>query len=219
MAEKIGIFKGRSATYNKLILQVLTEALSRGERLKEWELAKRIQKKLNKGNNWYVEAQKIYSVLIRKNGRLNELKNKWYIQCEVEEEDGRRVRYWLPTPKGLVSALILDPNLIDGVVNSPIWESKEFKKGLTKRVKKFRKTVQKGPVPIKVASKPLKKLLFQFIDSFKDKQRLRQLITDTKYLINKGFQLDLMDETDFCLMLQVTPTIKEMQKKLGIIQF
>ncbi|RLI19927.1 hypothetical protein DRO54_07385 [Candidatus Bathyarchaeota archaeon] len=216
MAERIGIFKGRSALYNKLILKVLTEAFSEGKRLKEWELAKRIQKKLDKGENWYIEAQRIYSVLIRKNGRLRDLENKWYVQCEIKEEDGRKVRYWFPTPKGLIATLILDSNLIDDVANSPFWESKEFKKGLAKEVKKYKKTTRKGHVPVKVSPKSLKKLASQFVESFKDKEKLRNLMKDVKYLIDKGFQLDLMGETDFPLMIQLTPTIKEMQKKLAV---
>gem|GEM_PF-2263834 len=214
MAEKIGIFKGRSAQYNKLILQVLTEAFSEGKELKEWELAKRIQKKLDNGGNWYVQAQRIYSILIRKNGRLHDLEQKHYISHDVKTEDGRKVRYWTVTSKGLVAALILYPTLIESVVNR-IRKDKEFKKGLNKGIKKFRKTLQRGHQPIKFASKPLKKAASQLFNWIWDRKELQELIDDIKLLIENGFQLDIMDENDFYLMLHMAPKIKEMRKKLA----
>lgn len=218
MAERIGIFQGRSGQYNKAILEVLAEALIDGEMLKEWELAKRIQKMIGSENNWYAEAQRIYSVLIRKNGRLNDLREKWYVDFETktEEETGRKVRYWHPTVKGLVAALLLRPDLIDKVPKSPVWESKELQLGLKKRIRKLSKFTKKKHYPIRASYKPLIKLGLQFMDYFRDEERLRRLISDVELLISKGFQLDMMGEMDFYLMLQLTPSIKEMQRKLGI---
>jgi len=97
--ERIGIFQGKKGKYNKLILRALNEE----GYLSAWQMAKYIvenYREKQKGN-WYYEAQKINSILTRKNGRLEELTNKEYIQ---KTPRGYRTTY----PKGYCLALTLN---------------------------------------------------------------------------------------------------------------
>lgn len=95
---QVGIFQGKKVKYNKLIFKALHEE----GYLSAWQIAKYISKKdpERRKRNWYHEAQKVYSVLIRKNGRLEELVNKEYVQ---KTPRGYRTTY----PKGYCLALTL----------------------------------------------------------------------------------------------------------------
>lgn len=95
---QVGIFQGKKGKYNKLIFQALHEE----GYLSAWQIAKYISKKDSerRKRNWYHETQKVYSVLIRKNGRLEELVNKEYVK---KTPRGYRTTY----PKGYCLALTL----------------------------------------------------------------------------------------------------------------
>ena len=93
------IFTGKGAKYNELIIKLLFE---RGY-LSPWKLANEIA--LNdptrkQKEDPYHKAQKIQSVLIRKNGRLEDLTKKGFIE---KTEKG----YCLTFEKGFCSALTL----------------------------------------------------------------------------------------------------------------
>ena len=83
LLKKIGIFTGKKAEYNRLILETLLEA--EDLKLKEWELAKRIQTKTKPMGDWYSHTQRIYSILIRKKGRLEDLSQKGYVNWKRNE--------------------------------------------------------------------------------------------------------------------------------------
>jgi hypothetical protein len=94
----IGLFQGKKAKYNELVLKALYE---KGY-LTSWEIAKEIAKNdpTRKSKNWHHEAQKILSVLVRKDGRLPALMKKGFIE---EKNKG----FCLTFNKGFCSALVL----------------------------------------------------------------------------------------------------------------
>jgi len=97
----IPIFEGREATYNKLIL----ETLITNEPLTTWEIAKQIEPTVDMKGDTYHRTQKVYSVLVRKRGRLEDLASKNYISLD---EDTRKYRIDL---KGIFAILIEKPEL------------------------------------------------------------------------------------------------------------
>jgi len=83
---RIGIFEGKKACYNRKILKLLVEK----QPLKAWDIAKHIAK------GEMSRTQDIYAVLIRKNGRLNELLEKQYIKMLPD-------KCYIPTFKGIIA--------------------------------------------------------------------------------------------------------------------
>ena len=98
----IPIFKGKKRENNSLILELL---LIHGL-LKPWELAKKMSEKTSR------DVHDIYSIIIRKKGRLEELEYKKYIM----NYDGK----WLLTDKGIYAILII-------ILLSTATESKNMK--------------------------------------------------------------------------------------------
>jgi hypothetical protein len=90
---RIGIFEGRKAYYNRLILKILIEK----EPLKAWDIAKQIAK------GSMEKTQDVYSTLIRKDGRLNELLEKEYISVLPNKQ-------FIPTLKGIIAYLLTEKN-------------------------------------------------------------------------------------------------------------
>lgn len=114
---KIGIFTGREKVYNKFVLKTLFE---KPNPMKGWDIAKEVYNCLTennslpkrwKGLHWYSITQKIYSVLIRKNGRLGDLRKKGYVGGIKEGNS----TVWYLTAKGAIATLILDKKLIGEV--------------------------------------------------------------------------------------------------------
>lgn len=98
---QIGIFNGKKGRYNKLILKALYEK----GMLSAWHIARYIvdeteKKEKKRIKDWYHATQKVSSVLARKEGRLQELLAKEFI----ERTD---CGYTLTFNKGLCSALAL----------------------------------------------------------------------------------------------------------------
>jgi len=104
------IFKGRKGTNNKLVLKSLYD----NGYLSGWKLAREIAendpRRRGKKKNWYHEAQKVYSVLVRKGGRLEELSNKEFIE---KTDQGYRLTIY----KGLCSALTLYENVKEPAID------------------------------------------------------------------------------------------------------
>jgi hypothetical protein len=90
---RIGIFEGRKAYYNRLILKILIEK----EPLKAWDIAKQIAK------GSMEKTQDVYATLIRRNGRLNELLEKGYIQVLSN-------KCYTPSLKGIIAYLHMEKN-------------------------------------------------------------------------------------------------------------
>lgn len=114
---KIGIFTGRERVYNEFILKTL---FVKPNPMKGWDIAKEVYHSLVRNSvlpkrwkelDWYSVTQKIYSVLIRKNGRLDDLRKKGYIGGRKAENS----TVWYLGVKGAIATLILDKKLISGV--------------------------------------------------------------------------------------------------------
>jgi len=88
---RIGIFEGRKAYYNRLILKILIEK----EPLKARDIAKQIAK------GSMEKTQDVYATLIRRNGRLNELLEKGYIQVLSN-------KCYTPSLKGIIAYLHME---------------------------------------------------------------------------------------------------------------
>lgn len=104
----VAIFKGKKGENNESILKTLYE---KGY-LSAWKIARQIAENDPKRarKNWYHETQKVYSVLIRKGGRLEELLGKEFIE---KTDQG----YCLTIYKGLCSALTLYENVIPPAID------------------------------------------------------------------------------------------------------
>lgn len=105
----IPIFDGKQTTYNQMILETL---LINGE-LTAWQLAKDIEPKIRIAGDLYHKSQKIYSVLIRKNGRLLDLQHKGYVVVDAN------TKKWRCATKGLIAILLHKPRLRQSV--NPIY--------------------------------------------------------------------------------------------------
>ena len=178
----IPIFQGKKGSYNRLVLEVLAEAK---EPLKPWELAKRIHEKEPKEVDWYRGTQKIYSILIRKGGRLEELEKKDYITFR----NGK----WELTFKGLITALIVNPQLKSKVLN-------RFKRVSNFLLMQLPETHAPREIPlgrlailgIKMDGEKLKKLLEVGAKVIAEdgEQLIDFTVRETKDLINNGLDLD-----------------------------
>lgn len=99
----IPIFTGKQATYN---IQILETLLLKGE-MTAWQLAKYIAPNIKtlKRTKHSTTTQKVYSVLLRKGGRLNDLKMKEYITFNNAS------RKWRLAVKGALAVWIKNPEL------------------------------------------------------------------------------------------------------------
>jgi hypothetical protein len=89
---RIGIFEGKKAYLNRAVLKLLIES----KPLKAWEISKIIAAKKE-------STYQVYSVLIRKKGRLNELLKKEYISRLPNKQ-------FIPTFKGIIAYLLTEKN-------------------------------------------------------------------------------------------------------------
>jgi len=193
--EKIPIFTGKKAGYNRLILETLLEA--ENLTLTEWELAKHIQAKTKTQGDWYSQAQRIYSLLIRKKGRLEELNNKGYI-------DWKRNKVEL-TFKGMLAAVLSNPELEERAIK--MWEH-AVKSGmgmLPVFVSKVART-QRTRLPlvgININGKRMKRLFLAFAKGLaaNAKVEFKAMIEHIKKLIRNGLNLDEISEFDLLNMV------------------
>ncbi len=175
----IGIFTGKEAAYHLAILKTLYKL----NNATAWQIAKTITEAkkpiLNKDIR-ETKSRKIYSVIQRKNGRLNELAGKGYI----EANEGL---YEL-TIKGYVALAIKDPAIVDA-------ENKD------QSVEKFREIIK--DMPEDVANLPLginvnrseyKKGIGLFLDNVKSKPEVfKAIVEETKEVLAQGVDLDRID--------------------------
>jgi hypothetical protein len=174
---RIGIFSDKSAKYNLAILETLLprEATS-------WQIAEVLQKRLNPVEDKEVRfyrTQKVYSVIQRKKGRLDDLKNKGYIKVK----DGK----WSLTKKGLVALSVEKPELV----------AKELQAEEHKSLEQFEKAVSslpndtiREPLGIQINFAKTKRALLTL-----DPTRLLMiLLEEAKALLSEGIELDRINE-------------------------
>lgn len=103
MSENVPILNGKAAEYNVAILEVL---YTKGPQESAWYLAKEIVEKLKIKSNDPI--RNTYSVLIRKEGRLETLEKLDYIG-----EDKER-KIWIAY-KGIIALLIHNPGILNKI--------------------------------------------------------------------------------------------------------
>ena len=112
---QIGIFQGKKGKYNTLVIKTLYE----NGCLSAWKIARKIADLQGKPkSNWYHVTQKVNSVLTRRNGTLERLLDKEFIEKTKEG-------YCLTTFKGFCSALTLYTDLKEPAID---WLAKTWEK-------------------------------------------------------------------------------------------
>lgn len=175
----IGIFSGKSADYNLAILETVFQ-----KEATAWQIAGTLQKKINpseKGEIRYYRAQKIYSVIQRKNGRLVDLKSKGY----VKEMNGK----WRLAKKGLIALNIKKPELVasglEARKNTLFAQFKEYVDGMPNE------TIRE-PFGIQIDLSKFK----PFLEELDPASMLRMILEETRFLLSKGIELDSISEED-----------------------
>lgn len=202
---QIGIFiDKKSANYNLSILETL---LSRGATA--WQIAEILHKKNNLSNNKELKevkryrTQLIYSVIQRKQGRLNDLKNKGYLR----EENGA----WNLTKKGFIALSIEKPELIN----------REMQTNKSLLLEDFKKKI--NAIPDKPIKEPLG--IIQ-IDLSQIKTPLAKIdplpffmmfIEEAKALLSEGIELDRVNEDTLVhLVLSRRSFLNTVRARIGL---
>jgi hypothetical protein len=175
----IGIFSGKSMSYNLAVLETLFQ-----KQATAWQIAVTLQKKINPNGEKevrYYRAQKIYSVIQRKSGRLADLKSKGYINAT----NGK----WKLTRKGLIALNIKKPDL----VASGLQASKDT---LTTMFKGYiddlpnETTIE--PLGIQIDLSKIK----PFLEELDPTSMLIMILEETRFLLSRGIELDSISEKD-----------------------
>jgi hypothetical protein len=184
----IGIFQGKEAEYNRLILEVL---LTEGD-LSTWEIAKEISHKRDVNilpEVRYTRTQRIYQVIQRKKGRLEDLQRKEYLRY-IEKD----VEKWSLTFKGAMAILIMKPQLGTKIHPSAHTFSEAYRK--------------MGPIPKKVkipfGGQVDGSIMKAFLDEFDTQSQnnfFPRLAEVTKKLIDEGIDLDRIPREKFMMLL------------------
>jgi hypothetical protein len=182
----IGIFSGKSTEYNLAILETLFHRQATA-----WEIATTLQNKINPKEEKeirYYRAQKIYSVIQRKSGRLTDLKTKGYII----ETNGK----WKLTKKGLIALYIKKPNLVAGEIQA----SKDIVENL------FRKYVDampndtiREPLGIQIDFSKIK----SYLKEIDPTSIWRTILEDSRSLLSQGIELDTINEKDLLDIIMI----------------
>jgi len=179
----IGIFSGKSANYNLAILETLLQ-----KQATAWQIAGTLEKIINpseKKEVRFYRAQKIYSVIQRKSGRLADLKSKGYII----EAEGK----WKLAKKGLIALSIKKPDL----VASGLQASKDTLATIFKeQVNALSNETIREPLGIQIDLSKIK-LSLQEIDPT---SYLRTLLEESRILLSEGIELDRISAEDLLYM-------------------
>ncbi|GEM_PF-4462505 len=188
---RLGIFEGKKAVYNRAILK----ALNNYGPLSKWELAKKLRDMLHpsiSGETAYAKSLKIYSVLIRKGGRLEELLKKEFI---TKVTSNGETKYAL-TIKGLIALYLHKPTplLLEDLVDR-MFTVIERKLGCEGYFSNLPQLVQL------IFRQPLRRLL-------------ESVLHDIAYKVNIEYisKVELEDLLAIKLMENITTFIKEAEK-------
>ncbi len=194
----IGIYAGKSAIYNLAILEILCQ-----DSATSWEIAEALQKKVNPVENKEVRfyrTQKIYSVIQRKKGRLDDLKSKGYI----EEDSGK----WSLTKKGLIALSVKNLDLvvkeIQSKKNTIVTRLKENVEAMPNEIRE--------PLGVKVDITKAKPRLAAIDPS----QVLTLILEEARALVSKGIDLDRISEEDLVDLVRARRSFLEKVRKLVI---
>lgn len=191
----IGIFSGKSAEYNLAILETLFL-----KKATAWKIARILQNKINpsdKNEVKYYRAQKIYSVIQRKSGRLADLKSKGYLK----ETNGN----WGLTRKGLVALSVRKPELVESGLQSVKGVYADI---FSRYVNAIPDEKIVAPFGIQIDLSKLKPY-FRGIDPT---SKVKMLIEESKILLSQGIELDSISEKDLFDIAMVRSARKEAEK-------
>jgi len=180
----IGIFSGKSSNYNLAILETLFQ-----KQATAWQIAVALQKKkINPSEEKearFYRAQKIYSVIQRKSGRLTDLKSKGYII----ETEGK----WKLAKKGLVALSIKRPDLVASGLqaseNSMLTKFREQVNALPNETIREPLGIQIDLSKIKLSLQEMNPTSF-----------LRTLLEESRALLSEGIELDRISAEDLFYM-------------------
>jgi len=173
----IPIFQGKSALYNKTILETL---LTEGP-MSAWQLAKYIAPKIRtvKKTSESTKTQKVHSVLVREDGRLKDLKTKEYINLNEQNQ-------WEIAVKGIIAICIEKPSL-KPLINRQYWD--------THVIGNFKMPKEKMEIPlvgITIDGEVWGKYMSNLLSKFKagNVSTVDKIVGDAKKLIDEGVNLD-----------------------------
>jgi len=189
----IGIFEEKKPGYNKLILETL---LTEGD-LNTWGIARHICQIRNPNvipEILYYRSQKIYAVIQRKKGRVEDLQSKGYITYTLDKDNGK----WSLTFKGRMAILCLRPEL-----NKMVHPSYD----MSIRFSRLFKTM--GPIPNKISmpfggeidGSVVKTFLSWLKPEFTKSNLSSLLVEATKNLVAEGIDLDRIKNEKFIMLL------------------
>lgn len=203
----IGIFSDKSADYNLAILEILYSVGG----ATAWQIAEKLQKKVNPipGNPDKIviryKTQLIYSVIQRKEGRLNDLVNKKYItECEG---------LYRLTNKGNIALAIKKPEILENLEDKERIQAIETFREVTVNIPE---DTAKGPLGIYVDRSEFKKDLSKFLDHLTDNPDIFKLIIEeTKQVLYGGIDLDRVEEYTLISLLMNRRRARELVKDIA----
>jgi hypothetical protein len=165
-----------------------------------WQIAETIRKKkpIEDKEAAFYRTQKVYSVIQRKKGRLNDLRAKGYIK----EEDGN----WKLTKKGLIVLNIKKPDL---VANEIKVNKEELLTLFREEVDRIPDDTLKEPLGIQIDLSKLKPLLSKIDPA----EFLLMLLEEARALLLKGIELDRIEEEEFIDLMKGRRSLQEKVNK------
>jgi len=198
---EIGIFTNKSKAYNQAILETLYTL----QAATTWQIAKTLQKKLRPTSNTKAATQlahDIFSVIQRKNGRLEDLERKGY----VVSNQG----LWMLTLKGSIAIGIKNLGLVDLELKADMinrWE-------LT--IKTLPDEKLKAPFGFSLDTVALKNDASKLVIQLKKNPAIFKFILEqAKELLMEGVNLDAINEFSLAFALAAREPVKQVLSKLS----
>jgi len=195
----IGIFTDKSATYNLAIL----ETLDKLNRATAWQIAKKIAEKQKPIPNKDMEtrSRRIYSVIQRKSGRLNDLADKGYIK----ENEG----LWELTVKGSIALAIKEPEILIALENAS--KNRVYYEQVTQTINTMPEEVLAAPFGLSVNLAKTKQDFLKTLETLKNNPAVfRIFVEETKKLLADGVNLDRINEFTLFSLLQNRENVKKL---------
>ena len=198
---KIGIFQGKSALYNQTILETLYE---HNNPLTTWQIAKSLQNKLKPTENKEIastRSHKIFSVIQRKKGRLEELRKKHYIIVKEKR--------WSLTWKGYITVLINKPELFEKI------EMKQYKFTINQMRQEAQTPASiKIPFGLSINGEQFKEDYLKTLGIAENNPSyILLMVEETKQLIKEGISLDSITNKSLIQILSLRKNMRKALKK------
>jgi len=199
---KIGIFTDKSKAYNQAILETLYSL----QAATTWQIAKNIQEKQKPTENREIRdsrAHKIYSVIQRKGGRLNDLEEKGY----VTSNEG----LWMLTIKGNIALAIIKPGLLNehGAIEEGIIKFEEALKNMPEGI-------AHAPLGISIDRGHFKKDFPKISNQLRrDPSVFKLIVEETRQLLLEGINLDAINEYSLASLLLARKSVANAIFKLS----